>query len=293
MIVSVSYIDYFISIKPSSKSGDYADSTLQMSCPSDSDDNESVCSSISSLASEPISLTRKSSKPKFVKGKKGQKKNKSYSVHVFNLPPGSTSQQVLDHFACYKSDIINKVKIISPKGASGSQHAHTFLCFDSVDKAQEVIDKMNKTTFNQRKLTLKLQNKAKEENSEPKEKQSLYSQFSDATLSYSVKVENVPNGIDAEDLRGLVANLHSTSCSITGRLAILTFSSLEDTMKAVEIFNSKRLHGLTASLMENEESTSSQQAKSKIPFENPPPKAVTQRQQKMPLKSRPAVQGLP
>ena len=235
------------------------------SCDSDS---ESVCSSASSsIGGSDVPRSEKDSR----RGRKKGKQQK-FSVSVHNLPPDCTPQQILDHFVNYKSNIVNKtnIKILSSKNSSGNQqHNFTFLCINSLNKAKEVVEKMNKSTLQKKKLTLKLQEtKEKITTGGDKKSTSSESSITGSSPLLTVKVYNIPRGIDKDDLRGLVANLQNTSCSVNGQEATLTFSSPDDAKKAVNILNKKQLCGvsLSASLTascssENKEKPSTVQRK--------------------------------
>ncbi len=225
-------------------------------CEHSNSDNESVCSSVSSSMSTTSDQLSSSQKQSHRNERKRKQKNFSVSVH--NLPPDCTAQQITNHFAAYKSNIVNKVNIHSSKMSSGSsQHKFTFLAFNSLDKAKEVVDKMNKTTLCQRKLNLKLQDKT----SSKKEKKSTGSESSITGTSsprssalLSVKITNVPHGIDKDDLMGLVKHLRISSCYVSGSMATLNFSTPEDAKKAIDILNKKQLCGvcLNASLTDSQ-----------------------------------------
>lgn len=176
-----------------------------------------------------------------------------FSVKVSNLPRECTSQQLLDHFSSYKSAIINKrIKIITPKSQSPS---FAFLQFRSLDKANEVIEKMNKTTFQKKKLFLKLQESrgGSQDSLRPTTPASKPSVDSNPTKHsntagggdiVSVCVMNVPNSMDCGDLSGLVAQFQPCNCFIDGQKGTLMFSSSKGASEASKFLNNKLVYGV-------------------------------------------------
>ena len=232
----------------------------------ESSDDESVCSSTSSLSSDladPSDLSS-SRKPRG-RGRKRKGKVKKANVWIGNLLPGCSSKDLIEHFKAYKPHIVNQPKIMAPKkGASDPQYRFSFLHFNSLDKAKEAIEKMNGTYFQKRKLLVKLKEKKKTTVDESKTKSTKKSNTKTPAVlqgtkrssqySFTVTVQNLPIGIDEVDLKGLVAKSGVISCKVIGQTATLTFSSSKDATNAVETLNKRTIFGanLYAELVHSE-----------------------------------------
>ncbi len=139
---------------------------------SDTSDSQSVCSSVSSVTSDLINnqppSTGRQNKTRQGNRRGRKKGGKRGIIWVGNIPPNATSEQLVEHFISFKASICNKPTVLSPKDttnapqkSANSRNQYSFIHFTTLEKANEVIQEMNGSNFNGRKLNIKLSEKKK------------------------------------------------------------------------------------------------------------------------------------
>ena len=116
-------------------------------------DDESICSSVASDKNE--SNRSNSRRQKSRRGKRGGKKG-NVVVWIGNLRPNCTPEQLQQHFSRFQPSIRNKPKILSPKGPQSGTYRYSMLHLCSMEKGEEVVQAMNGTNFQGRKVSVKL-----------------------------------------------------------------------------------------------------------------------------------------
>lgn len=119
------------------------------SCTSDTSSDHSLHSVSTSTGNQPGGRSRKH------RGKRRSRQDRVI-VWVGNLSPSCTSQQLLQHFSEYKSLIRNKPKLLTPKNKESATQRYSLLHFDNMVKAREVMQAMNNSKFQGRKIIVNL-----------------------------------------------------------------------------------------------------------------------------------------
>ena len=139
-----------------------SDSVFSSEEDSDTSDNQSVCSSVSSVQSDlvnerPSSTTNRQPRNKGPRNRGPRNKGgKKGIVWVGNLPSDSTTEQLLEHFVSFKASICNKPIVHTPKDNASTSNRFSFIHFTTLEKANEVIQAMNGSKFHGRKLSIQL-----------------------------------------------------------------------------------------------------------------------------------------
>ena len=123
-----------------------------------SSDDESVCSSVASDMNESNRPNSRRQRPR--RGKRGGRKG-NVVVWIGNLRPDCTPEQLQQHFSRFQPSIRNKPKIVSPKDAQSGSYRYSMLHLCSKEKGEEVIQAMNGTIFQGRKLSVQLKERKK------------------------------------------------------------------------------------------------------------------------------------